>query len=85
MSNKDIREYHKMVDKLEKQTQVKGLKKSNKYNYIQGKQITDHETGNRVYDFQGARLPSVTTVLGQTKNQQFLKDWRKKVGAEEAE
>ena len=61
------------------------MKKSNKYNYIQGKQITNHETGTRVYDFQGARLPSVTTVLGQTKNQQFLKDWRKKVGTEEAE
>ena len=85
MSNKDIREHHKMVDKLEKQTQVKGLKKSNKYSYIQGTRITDHETGTRVYDFQGARLPSVTTVLSATKNQQFLKDWKNKVGAEEAE
>jgi len=71
MSNKDIREHHKMVDKLEKQTQVKGLKKSNKYSYIQGTRITDHETGTRVYDFQGARLPSVTTVLSATKNKNF--------------
>ncbi len=85
MSNKDIKEYHKMVDKLEKQTQVKGLKKSNKYKYIQGKQITNHETGTRVYDIVGYRLPSVTTVLGATKNQQFLKDWKAKVGTEEAE
>ncbi len=61
------------------------MKKSNKYKYIQGKQITNHETGTRVYDFQGARLPSVTTVLGQTKNQQFLKDWKDRVGTEEAE
>ena len=61
------------------------LKKSNKYKYIQGKQITDHETGTRVYDIIGTRLPSVTTVLGATKNQQFLKDWKAKVGETEAE
>ena len=61
------------------------MKKSNKYNYIQGKQITDPDSGNRVYDFNGSRLPSVTTVLGQTKNQQFLKDWKDRVGKEEAE
>ena len=61
------------------------MKKSNKYKYIQGKQITDPDSGNRVYDFNGSRLPSVTTVLGQTKNQQFLKDWKDKVGKEEAE
>ena len=61
------------------------MKKSNKYKYIQGKQITDHETGTRVYDIVGTRLPSVTTVLGATKNQQFLKDWKAKVGTEEAE
>ena len=61
------------------------MKKSNKYKYIQGKQITDPDSGNRVYDFNGSRLPSVTTVLGQTKNQQFLKDWKDRVGKEEAE
>ena len=32
-----------------------------------------------------ARLPSVTTILGKTKNQQFLKDWKAKVGEQEAE
>ena len=31
------------------------------------------------------RLPSVTTILGATKNQQFLKDWKAKVGEQEAE
>ena len=61
------------------------MKKSNKYNYIKGIQSTDPDSGNRVYDFNGSRLPSVTTVLGQTKNQQFLKDWKDRVGKEEAE
>ena len=83
MSNKDIKEHHKMVDKLEKKTH--GLKKSNKYNYIKGIQITDPDSGNRVYDFQGTRLPSVTTVLSATKNQAFLTRWKNKVGAHEAE
>ena len=78
MSDEDIKEYHDL-DKL------KGMKKSSKYKYIQGKQITNHETGTRVYDIVGYRLPSVTTVLGATKNQQFLKDWKAKVGTEEAE
>ena len=53
------------------------MKKSSKYKYIQGKQITDVDKGTRVYDIIGTRLPSVTTVLGATKNQQFLKDWKK--------
>ena len=61
------------------------LKKSNKYNYIQGKQITDHESGTRVYEIVGTRLPSVTTVLGETKDKQFLKNWKAKVGEQEAE
>ncbi len=61
------------------------MKKSNKYNYIQGKQITDHESGKRVYDINNSRLPSVTTILAATKNQQFLKDWKGRVGKEEAE
>jgi len=79
MDEKDLKEFHS----LEKQ--VKGMKKSNKYNYIQGKQITDHESGTRVYDISGTRLPSVTTILARTKNQQFLKDWKAKVGEQEAE
>ena len=61
------------------------MKKSNKYSYIQGTQITDHETGTRVYDFQGMRLPSVTTILAKTKDQSYLTNWKKKVGHEEAE
>ena len=61
------------------------IKKSNKYNYIQGKQLTDPGTGTRVYDIVGSRLPSVTTILGATKNKKFLTDWIKKVGSERAE
>ena len=61
------------------------MKKSNKYNYIQGKQITDHGTGTRVYDIDNSRLPSVTTILGATKNQDFIKKWKAKVGEEEAD
>jgi len=63
----------------------KKMKKSNKFNYIQGKQITDHESGTRVYDIVGTRLPSVTTILGATKDQSFLRNWKNKVGHEEAE
>ena len=61
------------------------MKINNKYNYIQGKQITDHGTGTRVYDIDNSRLPSVTTILGATKNQDFLKKWKAKVGEEQAE
>ena len=61
------------------------IKKSNKYSYIQGKQLTDPGTGTRVYDIDNYRLPSVTTILGATKNKQFLKKWKAKVGEEEAE
>ena len=61
------------------------MKKSNKYNYIQGKQITDHGTGTRVYDIDNSRLPSVTTILGATKNQDFIKKWKAKVGEAEAD
>ena len=61
------------------------IKKSKKYSYIQGKQLTDPGTGTRVYDIDNSRLPSVTTILGATKNKQFLKDWIAKKGEKEAE
>ena len=59
------------------------MKKNNKYNYVDGRQITDQ--GSRIYDINGYRLPSVTTILARTKDQQFLKDWKAKVGEKEAE
>ena len=76
MEDKDIQEYHNIG---------KAIKHNEKYKYINGKQITDHETGTRVYEINNYRLPSVTTILGATKNQQFLKDWKAKVGEKEAE
>ena len=78
MDEKDIKEYHN----IEKQMRNK-IKKNDKYKYITGTQITDQ--GSRIYDINGARLPSVTTILGRTKNQQFLKDWKAKVVEQEAE
>ena len=59
------------------------MKKSNKYNYIQGEQINNN--GSRVYDIGGYRLPSVTTILGATKDKSFLTKWKAKVGEQEAE
>lgn len=61
------------------------LKHNKKYNYITGKQITDQDTGKRVYEVDKYRLPSVTTILGATKNQDFLIKWKARVGEQEAE
>ena len=61
------------------------MKKSNKYNYFEGKQITDPDTGKRVYEINSYRHPSVTTILGATKNQEFIKQWKAKVGEKEAD
>ena len=61
------------------------MKKTNKFNYITGKQITDPDTGTRVYEIVGNRLPSVTTILGKTKDQEFIKRWKAKVGEAKAE
>ena len=59
------------------------MKRNKKYNYTDGKQIEEH--GSRIYDVAGYRLPSVTTILGKTKDQTFLKDWKAKIGEQEAE
>ena len=61
------------------------MKKSSKYNYLDGKQITDPDTGKRVYEVSSYRLPSVTTILGATKNTEFIKKWKAKVGEAEAD
>jgi hypothetical protein len=73
MNDKDIEEYHNIG---------KSIKHSEKYSYQLGTQSMDH--GSRIYDVAGYRLPSVTTVLGKTKDQKFLKDWTAKVGEQEA-
>ena len=59
------------------------MKKSDKYRYMSGQMYEHH--GTRTYDFGGGRLPSVTTILGKTKDQQFIKDWKAKVGEKKAE
>ena len=59
------------------------MKKNNKYTYVNSTRIEDQ--GTRLYDVNGTWLPSVTTILGATKNQQFLRDWKEKVGEQEAE
>ena len=59
------------------------IKKINKYSYVHGTRYMDN--GSRNYDVAGYRLPSVTTILGKTKDDTFLKDWIKKKGKAEAE
>ena len=63
--------------------EIEMIKLNNKYTYVQGTRFMDH--GARNYDVAGQRLPSVTTILGKTKDQKFLQDWKKKVGEKEAE
>ena len=74
MNEKDLQEYHNTG---------KAFKYNEKFNYVSGKQIDDQ--GSRIYDINGSRLPSVTTILGRTKDQQFIKNWTAKVGEAEAE
>ena len=74
MEEKDLLEYENIGRKI---------KKSDKYTYVDASRIEDQ--GTRLYDVNGSRLPSVTTILGATKNQQFIKDWKAKVGEQEAE
>ena len=74
MSDKDIEEYHNIG---------KAIKHNAKYTYVDASRI--EEQGSRLYDVNGARLPSVTTILGKTKDQQFIKDWKAKVGEKEEE
>ena len=59
------------------------MKKNDKYKYVRGTSTMDH--GSRTYDFNGSKVPSVTTILSRTKDQSFLDRWRAKVGHEEAE
>ena len=74
MNKEDLLEYENIGRKI---------KKNDKYTYVDASRIEDQ--GTRLYDVNGSRLPSVTTVLGRTKNQQFLKEWKAKVGEAEAE
>ena len=59
------------------------MKHNKKYNYVPQTRTEVH--GSRTYDIQGMKLPSVTTVLAKTKDQEYLTKWRNKIGHEEAE
>ena len=74
MSDEDIKEYHNIG---------RAIKHNDKYTYVDSTRIEEH--GSRLYDVNGARLPSVTTILGKTKDQKFIKDWKAKVGEQEAD
>jgi len=74
MEDKDLDEYHSIG---------KPIKWNSKYTYVDASRIEDQ--GTRLYDVNGTRLPSVTTILGATKDQQFLKEWKAKVGEAEAD
>ena len=43
------------------------------------------DNGSRNYEVAGYRLPSVTTILGRTKDNSFLDSWIKRKGRKEAE
>ena len=59
------------------------IKKIDRYNYGQGTRYMDN--GSRNYDVAGQRLPSVTTILGRTKDDTYLKKWIADKGEKEAE
>jgi genome maintenance exonuclease 1 len=56
-----------------------------RFQYKNCKQINDPVTGKRVYQTpDGERLPSVTTILGATKDMTALNEWRKRIGEDKA-
>ena len=59
------------------------MKRNEKYSYAEVTRTTEH--GSRTYDVDGAKLPSVTTILDKTKDKTYLDRWKAKVGNEEAE
>ena len=50
--------------------------------YHELKQI--NQQGKRVYQTPSGTTPSVTTILSKTKDMTGLKEWRKRVGEQEA-
>lgn len=56
-----------------------------RFQYKNCKQINDPVTRKRVYQTpDGETLPSVTTILGATKDMTALNEWRKRIGEEQA-
>ena len=61
------------------------MKWNNKYNYPKSQRSI--ENGFRKYLFGDEKLPSVTTILSQTKSEEekaALENWKKRVGYKEA-
>ena len=58
------------------------MKQNKKYNYVPQTRTEVH--GSRTYDILGMKLPSVTTILAKTKNQEYITKWKNKIGHEEA-
>jgi hypothetical protein len=57
-----------------------------KFQYQSCKQINDPVTKKRVYlTPDGENLPSVTTILGATKDMTALNEWRNRIGHEKAQ
>jgi len=57
-----------------------------KFQYKKCQQITDPVTRKRVYlTPDGERLPSVTTILGATKDMTALNEWRNRIGHDKAQ
>ena len=59
------------------------MKWNPKFEYIHGPR--SETQGFRTYDIKGKPLPSVTSILSRTRDQGFLKDWKKRIGEEEAD
>jgi genome maintenance exonuclease 1 len=67
---------------------LKDYKLIDKYPYKKYSRAEDPETGKRMYAVDGTKLPSVTTILGATKDQasiDALEKWKKDKGAAEAD
>jgi genome maintenance exonuclease 1 len=57
-----------------------------RFQYKNCKQVNDPITRKRVYQTpDGEMLPSVTTILSATKDMTHLNEWKKRVGAENAQ
>jgi hypothetical protein len=57
-----------------------------RFQYKNCKQVNDPVTRKRVYQTpDGETLPSVTTILGATKDMTHLNEWRKRIGEQKAQ
>ena len=79
MTDEDIKEFHQMVDKLERKKMI------HKNNYIYPKTVREAIEGKRHYVIKTEKLPSVTTILSATESAEktaALARWRASKGEE---